>query len=310
MIRMPKNDIAPTSLPLRSTVVWQNKHTDVTIWPAHKRATALIVFISGNPGSFEDPGDTVVKRSHTGNTCAMDLTIRDCLCRASWILRYVSIFYTCDRTSILGDHRSRPRRPIARPPTHSFRSASNIKKPPTNIARSNRQQDRFLRQTTSSVQSRCQSHFDRSLGWSVHMQGNYEEKARYDRWHVWIVSITCTYCSNAEWPKVSILAHVFRYNTDIASLFRLSPLFRDPVRVALTSFVYVLNALLPFMVVRFFVRKITSQRKPADYTTARLVTSPGVVSAAVNMGADEMRTIKDMDNDCQYPQHRKALCTH
>jgi hypothetical protein len=34
-------------------------------------------------------------------------------------------------------------------------------------------------------------------------------------------------------------------------------------------------------------------------TTARLVTSPAVVSAAIKMGADEMQTIKDLDEDCK-----------
>lgn len=50
--KMAKKGLGPASLPLRSTVIWKDRHTDVTIWPAHKRATALIVFISGNPGPF------------------------------------------------------------------------------------------------------------------------------------------------------------------------------------------------------------------------------------------------------------------
>ena len=69
--------------------------------------------------------------------------------------------------------------------------------------------------------------------------------------------------------------------------------------MTLTVFTYILKALVPFGIVRFLVRTITGQRVPADYTTARLVTSPGVVSAAVKMGQDEMRTIKGLDEDCK-----------
>ena len=79
----------------------------------------------------------------------------------------------------------------------------------------------------------------------------------------------------------------------------LKPIFWDGSRVTLTAFTYVLKALVPFSIVRCLVRAVTGQKAPADYTTARLVTSPGAVSAAVKMGQDEMRTIKNLDENCE-----------
>lgn len=133
------------------------------------------------------------------------------------------------------------------------------------------------------------------------MQRNVEKKARHDRWHVWTVPISCAHCTDTKWKEVSCDRIKGGTPALIVNVCRLNLLFRDPARVALTSFVYLLKALLPFAMVRLLVRTVTGQREPADYVTARLVTSPTVVSAAVKMGADEMRIIKDLDQDCQYP---------
>lgn len=69
--------------------------------------------------------------------------------------------------------------------------------------------------------------------------------------------------------------------------------------MALTAFTYILSTLLPAAVIRLLVETITEQRVPASYVTARLITSPGVVSAAVKMGQDEMRIIKNLDQQCK-----------
>lgn len=81
--------------------------------------------------------------------------------------------------------------------------------------------------------------------------------------------------------------------------FRLAPIFSPSVITLVTAFLVCLNAVIPVWIIEGLVRACTGQRRPASKVTTALITTPGAVASALSMAADEMRTIKDLDERCK-----------
>lgn len=83
-------------------------------------------------------------------------------------------------------------------------------------------------------------------------------------------------------------------------------MFKPASITVITALLALINFVMPTMALRSLVRLVTGQSAAASLVTTRLITSPATVAAALTMAADEMLTIKQLDEDCRLWRSRRS----
>lgn len=126
-------------------------------------------------------------------------------------------------------------------------------------------------------------------GWPVSKFGRHRHNSQRSQVRAQFLRVDCH--GSSQMPR-SCSFHATWYT-------RLSPLFSNPAIVLVVAFLSLLRAVLPLYVLRWIVQRTTRQEFPASLVTTHFVHHPPVVAAALAMADDEMRTIKELDADCE-----------